>query len=231
MEPKGTSALKPNERSTYADLSSWPEGEPCEPYVAPLDVFLPGEDWVRDRDGLGRVDKVVQPDLVVVCDRDKLVDEGILGAPDLIVEILSPATAYRDMTEKRILYEKHRVREYWIVNPDTLEAQIYIMTDSAYGLPGFPGARHHPAEEKMPDSQAVQRTWKTSSWGNPSETPETWRATLVGSDEALDKDYSASSTEGYRSAAGQFPRARSCRRTLGCHAMRHNRERHEKAYA
>ncbi len=183
MDTKGSSALKPNERYSYADLLSRPESErweltdgvpfdmspsprrahqkivgklfaqldrwfeikPCEPYVAPIDVFLPDEGWVRDRDDLGRIDKVVQPDLIVVCDRDKLIDEGILGAPDLIVEILSPATAYRDVTEKRILYEKHRVREYWIVNPDTLEVQIYLLVGSAYGLP-----RSADLEESVP---------------------------------------------------------------------------------
>jgi Uma2 family endonuclease len=63
---------------------------------------------------------VVQPDISVFCSPDILDDAGARGAPDLIVEILSPATSYKDQTHKLALYELHCVREYWIVNDEVL---------------------------------------------------------------------------------------------------------------
>jgi Uma2 family endonuclease len=60
---------------------------------------------------------VVQPDILVVCDEEKLDDKGCKGAPDLIVEILSPATSSKDMKEKFFLYEKHGVKEYRMAEP------------------------------------------------------------------------------------------------------------------
>jgi Uma2 family endonuclease len=90
-----------------ARLVNWFEGKTCMPLVSPLDVFLPGAD-----ESLDETDTVVQPDLVVVCDPNKLVDEGVRGAPDLAIEILSPSTAWRDQTVKRELYEQRGVREF-----------------------------------------------------------------------------------------------------------------------
>ncbi len=105
-------------------------GKTCRPYISPIDVFLPADD-----EALADIDTVVQPDLLVVCDPAKLIDEGIKGAPDFIIEILSPSSALRDQSEKRRLYEAKGVREYWIVNPNTLEVFIYRLRDGAYGLP------------------------------------------------------------------------------------------------
>jgi Uma2 family endonuclease len=115
----------------FHQIDTFLEGKPCQPYFAPVDVFLTEVD-----DQLDDIDTVVQPDLFVVCNHAKLLEEGIKGAPDLVIEILSPGTALRDQTEKRDLYEKHGVREYWVVNPDTLEAFIYRLSEGAYGLPG-----------------------------------------------------------------------------------------------
>ena len=64
------------------------------------------------------VETVVQPDIVVYCDRSKLTKAGARGAPDFVAEILSPSTAKKDLNEKYRLYEKHGVREYWVVDPD-----------------------------------------------------------------------------------------------------------------
>ena len=80
--------------------------KPCRPYIAPFDVRLPRADEA-DRD----IDTVVQPDLVVVCDRAKLDERGCRGAPDWVVEVLSPATAGHDLIVKRRLYERVGVRE------------------------------------------------------------------------------------------------------------------------
>ena len=80
-------------------------------------------------------DTVVQPDLLFVSSgRESICDPlgGVHGAPDLVVEILSPATAGRDQVEKRKLYGKHRVREYWIVDPDA--KRIEVLSPGARGL-------------------------------------------------------------------------------------------------
>jgi Uma2 family endonuclease len=87
-------------------------GKPCRVFVAPFDVLLPESDENDDE-----VDTVVQPDIVVFCDKSKLTERGARGAPDLIVEVLSPSTSKKDMNEKFNLYERHGVREYWIVDP------------------------------------------------------------------------------------------------------------------
>ncbi len=73
---------------------------------------------------------------MVVCDKSKLDDEGCKGAPDLIVEITSPSTGSRDKIEKFNLYEKHGVKEYWIVEPDSKVVSVFILQEnSRYGRP------------------------------------------------------------------------------------------------
>jgi Uma2 family endonuclease len=114
----------------YAQLDYFFAGKPCRPYIAPVDVFLPEGDEAWDE-----TDDVVQPDILVVCDKSKLIEEGVRGAPDFVIEILSPSTALKDQSEKKILYEAHGVREYWVVNPNTMETFIYILKDGKYGLP------------------------------------------------------------------------------------------------
>lgn len=83
-------------------------GQTCQVRQAPYDVRFENSDQTT---------KVVQPDLLVVCDRSKITARGLVGAPDWIVEILSPYTAGKDQILKRALYEKHGVREYWLVHP------------------------------------------------------------------------------------------------------------------
>jgi len=90
-------------------------------FSAPFDVRLPSR---RDNDE--EIENVVQPDLCVICDASKLDDRGCLGAPDLIIEILSPSTSFKDLTDKMKLYEEHGVTEYWIVNPVTCDVAVYI---------------------------------------------------------------------------------------------------------
>ena len=79
----------------------------------------------------------MQPDIVVVCDQNKLDKRGCLGAPDITVEILSPTTSYKDQIEKLLLYEKHGVKEYWIVNPDAKYVMIYRLEGVKYGKPEY----------------------------------------------------------------------------------------------
>ena len=108
------------------------EGKSCEVYSAPMDVKLsavPGEDK-------NDIDIVVQPDILVVCDPHKLDDDGCNGAPDWVIEILSPSTAYKDGNEKLLLYEKYGVKEYWIIQPGAKMVYIYILDkDGTYKKP------------------------------------------------------------------------------------------------
>ena len=97
----------------------------CHVYAAPFDVRLPGG-FITDTD----VNTVVQPDISVFCDETKLDDRGGNGAPDLIIEILSPSTAPKDLREKFFLYETVGVKEYWIVDPLNKTLTVYILEES-----------------------------------------------------------------------------------------------------
>lgn len=108
------------------------EGKPCELYYAPFDVLLP--DGKEEDD---EVDTVVQPDILVYCDRSKLTEAGARGAPDLVVEILSPSTAKKDQHDKFSLYERHGVREYWIVDPEGRWLCVYRLERGPDGKPRF----------------------------------------------------------------------------------------------
>ena len=103
---------------------------PCSLFIAPIDVRLTKGDEANDK-----VDTVVQPDILVVCDSDKIDEKGIRGAPDWIAEVLSPSTASHDSILKRDIYERYGVREYWLVHPVDRIATIYRLIDGTYGKP------------------------------------------------------------------------------------------------
>jgi Uma2 family endonuclease len=96
----------------YVGFRTFLEGKPCRVLLAPYDVLFPKSDEEDDA-----VPSVVQPDLVVFCDPSKIRAANARGAPDLLVEILSPSTSRKDLNEKFRLYERHGVREYWVVDP------------------------------------------------------------------------------------------------------------------
>jgi len=106
-------------------------GKPCVVFSAPFDVLLPkGNEAIED------IDTVVQPDLLVVCNRKKINENNCIGAPDLIIEILSPSTTKKDQSEKYALYERAGIREYWIVDPSQYSAAVYRLDENGrYGLP------------------------------------------------------------------------------------------------
>lgn len=98
----------------------------CVPVIAPFDVILEDKDEKN----------VVQPDLLVICDKSKINDRGYKGVPDLIVEVLSPSTASRDYVEKMNLYMRYGVKEYWIINPKSKTIEIFNLNeDGYYGIP------------------------------------------------------------------------------------------------
>jgi Uma2 family endonuclease len=94
----------------------------CQPFHAPTDVVFDDQN-------------VVQPDLLVVCDKSKITENNIQGAPDLVVEILLPSTAVKDKREKKALYERFGVREYLIVYPAEELVERLLLSDGRYGSP------------------------------------------------------------------------------------------------
>jgi Uma2 family endonuclease len=116
-------------------LHDYLAGQTCDLYTAPFDVRLLDKKKSKvDKD----VYTVVQPDLCVICDRSKLDDLGCIGAPDLVVEILSPGNSKKEMDIKFDLYQEAGVREYWIVQPADHTVFIYVLENERYiGLKPF----------------------------------------------------------------------------------------------
>lgn len=99
----------------------------CEPFIAPFDILLP----VKTSDS----NKVI-PDLSVICDKDGLTEKNFIGIPTLIVEILSPSTAWIDISKKFSLYQINGVKEYWIISPKNKDIQVFTLnSDGYYGEP------------------------------------------------------------------------------------------------
>jgi Uma2 family endonuclease len=97
--------------------------KPCKVYCAPFDVRL-------NADTLD--DTVVQPDLLIVCDHSILNDAGCAGAPDMVVEILSPSSSRYDRITKFNTYLKAGIREYWVIDPETKTLAVHILTNGNY---------------------------------------------------------------------------------------------------
>ena len=91
----------------------------CQTFTAPLDVQIDCDDKT-----------MVQPDVLVLCDEDKLTKSRIVGPPDFIIEVLSPSNWYHDTIRKMAKYKRAGVREYWIVMPDSLKVLVYFFEKS-----------------------------------------------------------------------------------------------------
>jgi len=125
--------MSPAPRLIHADVNStifWNLGfiirrnkGKCKVFTAPFDVRFPKQGESAD----DKIDTVVQPDICVVCDLSKLDYRGCCGAPDMIVEILSPSTNKKDVTEKFALYEESGVKEYWIVYPSDKVIHVFLL--------------------------------------------------------------------------------------------------------
>lgn len=109
-------------------LANFLEGKQCRVYPAPLDVRL----FERDEDDPQDVDTVVQPDLSIICDRNKLDSHGCKGAPDMVIEILSPSSLRHDRLVKLDLYQRAGVREYWIADSENEAIQVFLLDDSGF---------------------------------------------------------------------------------------------------
>ena len=106
------------------------KGKTCQVIASPFDVRPFYEEDNSD-------DTVVQPDLTVICDPAKIGEEGCRGAPDMVVEILSPSNTAIEMERKLHLYREVQVREYWIINPKYKLINIYLLKESGYIVRGF----------------------------------------------------------------------------------------------
>ncbi|MFZ5952762.1 MAG: Uma2 family endonuclease [Candidatus Rifleibacteriota bacterium] len=110
-------------------LATFFDDKPCQVICAPFDVVLSKATSRNDE-----IFTVVQPDIMVVCDEKKIEEQRIVGAPDLIIEIISPSTAARDNISKKALYEKAGVREFWLVSPTDRLIRVYrLEKDGLFG--------------------------------------------------------------------------------------------------
>lgn len=119
---------------------------PCRAFAGPIGVRLP-----RGNEADDFIDTVFEPDLVVVCDPAKLEPRGIRGAPDLVIEVLSPSTASFDLIDKRQRYDLAGVRELWLIDPLAGVLTLYRRYDGAFAAPEIRRAEGDVALHALPD--------------------------------------------------------------------------------
>ncbi|MBA4416383.1 MAG: Uma2 family endonuclease [Syntrophus sp. (in: bacteria)] len=152
-------AIEKEKRYTYNDYLTWDYGERWEiidgqPYnmtpapkvkhqdlASNFHIKLKTDEKNRCYTGIAPTDvvldqyNIVQPDVFVVCDRDKIKDNNIEGAPDLIIEVLAPGTEVKDKREKKRIYEQFGVNEYLLVYPEQEYLERYWLENNRYGAP------------------------------------------------------------------------------------------------
>ncbi len=132
-----TPAPIPTHQEVVADLVAqirpFLRGKPCKVYPSPIDLLIPEGDEA-DED----VRTVVQPDILVVCDPAKIGEKRIRGAPDLVIEVISPSTSSRDAILKRRRYERAGAREFWMVHPvDRMVTVFRLGADGTFDKPVY----------------------------------------------------------------------------------------------
>ena len=127
--------------------------EKCRVFVAPTDIKLSEED-------------IVQPDVFVVCEIDRIKRTHLEGAPTLVIEVLSPSTAKKDRTIKMNLYAASGVKEYWVVDPDASTVEVFVLESGAYRLAGKYGAGY-AAESVVFSGLKIDltRVFEQEDWG------------------------------------------------------------------
>jgi Uma2 family endonuclease len=130
----------------FVEMCNQFKNQPCKVYSAPFDVRLPIS---KGKVASDKIQNVVQPDICIICDHSKLDEKGCIGAPDLIVEILSPSTSQKDLQDKYDLFEEAGVKEYLIVYPDVAIIEQFVLNESGKYVSGgkfFKGEVFHPAQ-------------------------------------------------------------------------------------
>lgn len=116
-----------------AEFKMFLRGKECMAFSSPIDVCLFAEHEMKYEE----IKDWVQPDLIVVCDRSKIGEKNIIGAPDLVIEVLSPSTTKNDRLIKYKNYEKAGVREYWIVDPYHMSVEVYELNKNSFDRTGI----------------------------------------------------------------------------------------------
>jgi len=131
MSPAPSTSHQRTSNLLATQITWFLKGKQCELFSAPFDVRFPNEKETNN------TYTVVQPDICIVCDKLKLDEKGCVGAPDMIIEILSPKTAKKDIKDKFQLYEENGVSEYWIVSPENKVVDVFVLKeDKKYHLIG-----------------------------------------------------------------------------------------------
>ncbi|TAF77695.1 MAG: Uma2 family endonuclease [Bacteroidetes bacterium] len=124
MSPAPRSKHQAISGNVYSEIYTLLKRKKCKVFHAPFDVYLKGMESDKDT--------VVQPDICIICDKSKIGEFGCIGAPDMIIEILSPSSMKRDLDYKFHLYEENGVKEYWIISPEYKQISIYILKENLY---------------------------------------------------------------------------------------------------
>ncbi len=145
----------------YALFWNYLRGRTCTAIPDGTDLFL------------SEKDRFV-PDMMVVCDRSKIQHDGVHGAPDLVVEVLSPSTAKRDRTYKKDAYAKSGVREYWLVNPADKSVEVYRLEGTDYVLHDIYSIYPDALLSKMTEEEraAVPKSFKCSLYDDVESSLE-----------------------------------------------------------
>ena len=135
-----------------AQFSNWLKGKPCRVFAAPLDVRLFPEEDNSD-------DTVVQPDLLVVCDKDKIAKSSVNGPPDLVIEILSPSNTHGEQFYKFQYYLEAGVREYWVIEPEEKRVQVHIYENGHFLSSSYKGNDRIPVTILPGMDIALESLW------------------------------------------------------------------------
>ena len=127
MSPAPNTKHQRISKNLNGELYLFFKGKTCQLFAAPFDVRLPQKSKKDEQ-----IYTVVQPDLCVICDPNKLDERGCIGAPDLIIEILSPGNSKKEMKDKFELYQEAGVAEYWIVHPTEENILVFVLKDGKY---------------------------------------------------------------------------------------------------
>ncbi|MFK8376799.1 Uma2 family endonuclease [Capnocytophaga canimorsus] len=127
MSPAPSTKHQTISGNLHFELRLYLKEQKCKLFSAPFDVRIPKQS-LEDKD----IFSVVQPDLCIICDLSKLDERGCIGAPDLVVEILSPSNSKKEMKEKFQLYEESGVKEYWIIDPNQESVLVNVLENGKY---------------------------------------------------------------------------------------------------
>ena len=125
----------------YSEYKNYLKGKTCRVFVAPFDIRLP----VKNRKKDDEITTVVQPDVCIVCDPSKVDTRGVCGAPDLVIEVLSPGNSRKEIRLKHELYEEAGVKEYWIISPVEQNLAVFLLDP----LGKFGGAKIYVNGDKL----------------------------------------------------------------------------------